>query len=285
MDFRQIDRTIEIAFNEDLPWGDVTSETVIDPDLQHDFIIRLKADGIIAGLPVAERTFKLLEPDLVWEPFRQDGSVGNRGEILVRLRGRTRNILMAERVALNFLQRLSGIATLTSEYVKQARKQSETVRIVDTRKTTPGLRYLEKYAVQMGGGHNHRYSLSDAAMLKDNHLAILKEQGISLIDAIKRLRNSMPHTSRIEVEVDTLEQISEVLSAGADCILLDNMDSETLIEAVRLIDGRAQTEASGGVSLETVEMIAASGVDIISAGALTHSAKALDISLDFAEVI
>ncbi|NQU65414.1 MAG: carboxylating nicotinate-nucleotide diphosphorylase [SAR324 cluster bacterium] len=285
MDFRQIDRTIEIAFNEDLPWGDVTSETVIDPDLQHDFIIRLKADGIIAGLPVAERTFKLLEPDLVWEPFRQDGSVGNRGEILVRLRGRTRNILMAERVALNFLQRLSGIATLTSEYVKQARKQSETVRIVDTRKTTPGLRYLEKYAVQMGGGHNHRYSLSDAAMLKDNHLAILKEQGISLIDAIKRLRNSMPHTSRIEVEVDTLEQISEVLSAGADCILLDNMDSETLIEAVRLIDGRAQTEASGGVSLENVEMIAASGVDIISAGALTHSAKALDISLDFAEVI
>ena len=183
MDFRQVDRIIEMALDEDLPWGDITSETLIDPDLQHDFVITLKADGIVAGLPVAERTFRHLEPDLVWKPFAEDGSSGENGEILVQLSGRTQNILMVERVALNILQRLSGIATLTSEYVRRARKQSATVRITDTRKTTPGLRYLEKYAVRMGGGHNHRYSLSDAVMLKDNHLAILKEEGISLHDA------------------------------------------------------------------------------------------------------
>ncbi|MBT3226328.1 MAG: carboxylating nicotinate-nucleotide diphosphorylase [Deltaproteobacteria bacterium] len=283
MDFRQVDRIIEMALNEDLPWGDVTSETIIDPDLKHDFVILLKADGVIAGLPVAERTFRHLEPDLDWEPILADGASGENGEILVRLRGRTRKILMAERVALNILQRLSGIATLTSKYVIQARKKSAKVRITDTRKTTPGLRYLEKYAVRMGGGHNHRYSLSDAVMLKDNHLAILKQEGISLQDAIERIKNRLTHTSRIEVEVDALDQISEVVEAGADCILLDNMDPETLLKAVRLIDGRTQTEASGGVSLESVESIAATGVDLISSGALTHSAIALDISLDFAE--
>jgi nicotinate-nucleotide pyrophosphorylase (carboxylating) len=283
MEFRIVDRIIETALDEDLPWGDVTSETIIDPDLKHDFVILLKADGIVAGLPVAERVFRHLEPDLVWEPLLADGASGKNREILVRLSGRTRKILMAERVALNILQRMSGIATLTSQYVSQARQESATVRVTDTRKTTPGLRYLEKYAVRMGGGHNHRYSLSDAVMLKDNHLAILKQQGISLQDAITRIKNRLTHTSRIEVEVDTLEQIGEVVEAGADCILLDNMDPATLVEAVRLIDGRAQTEASGGVSLETIRDIAATGVDIISSGALTHSATALDISLDFAE--
>jgi nicotinate-nucleotide pyrophosphorylase (carboxylating) len=283
MDFRIVDRIIEMALDEDLPWGDITSETIIDPDLKHDFVILLKADGIVAGLAVAERVFRHLEPDLVWEPLLSDGTFGENREILVRLRGRTRKILMAERVALNILQRMSGIATLTSKYVSQARKESATVRITDTRKTTPGLRYLEKYAVRMGGGHNHRYSLSDAVMLKDNHLAILKQEGISLPEAIERLRHQLPHTSQIEVEVDRLDQISEVVDAGADCILLDNMDPETLVEAVRLIDGRTQTEASGGVSLETIQNIAATGVDIISSGALTHSVTALDISLDFAD--
>lgn len=283
MDFRIVDRIIEMALDEDLPWGDITSETIIDPDLKHDFVILLKADGIVAGLAVAERVFRHLEPDLVWEPLLSDGTCGENREILVRLRGRTRKILMAERVALNILQRMSGIATLTSKYVSQARKESATVRITDTRKTTPGLRYLEKYAVRMGGGHNHRYSLSDAVMLKDNHLAILKQEGISLPEAIERLRHQLPHTSQIEVEVDRLDQISEVVDAGADCILLDNMDPETLVEAVRLIDGRTQTEASGGVSLETIQNIAATGVDIISSGALTHSVTALDISLDFAD--
>jgi len=281
MDFRHIDPIIKTALDEDLPWGDITSETIIDPNLQHDFVLLLKEDGVLAGLPVAERTFKHLEPNLSWELLGEDGSFRNKGETLVRLRGNTQKILMAERVALNLLQRLSGIATLTSQYVKQARQQSETVRITDTRKTTPNLRYLEKYAVRMGGGHNHRYSLSDAVMLKDNHLAILKQQGVSMKEAVRKLRDNLPHTIRIEIEVDRVEQIEAVVSAGVDCILLDNMSPETLVEAVQLINGRTQTEASGGVSLETVASIAATGVDIISAGALTHSAPALDISLDF----
>ncbi|MFH2131445.1 MAG: carboxylating nicotinate-nucleotide diphosphorylase [bacterium] len=281
MDFSQVDRIIENALHEDMPWGDVTSETVIDPELHHDFVILLKADGIIAGLPVAERTFRHLDPDLIWHALKEDGASGKKGEILVRLTGKTRKILMAERVALNILQRLSGIATLTSQYVQQARTVSATVRITDTRKTTPGLRFLEKYAVRMGGGHNHRYSLSDAVMLKDNHLAILKQEGISLQDAVQKIRNRLPHTCQIEIEVDTIDPINAVLEAGVDCILLDNMSPDTLAEAVRLIDGRTRTEASGGVSLETVASIAAAGVDIISSGALTHSAAALDISLDF----
>jgi nicotinate-nucleotide pyrophosphorylase (carboxylating) len=281
MDFRLIDPIIKTALDEDLPWGDITSETIIDPNLQHDFVILLKQDGVLAGVPVAERTFRHLEPDLSWEPLGEDSSFRNKGETLVRLRGNTQKILMAERVALNLLQRLSGIATLTSQYVKLARRQSGTVRITDTRKTTPNLRYLEKYAVRMGGGHNHRYSLSDAVMLKDNHLAILKQQGVSMKEAVRKLRGNLPHTTRIEIEVDRVEQIEAVISAGVDCILLDNMSPETLEEAVQLINGRTQTEASGGVSLETVASIAATGVDIISAGALTHSAPALDISLDF----
>ncbi len=281
MDFRHIDPIIKAALDEDLPWGDITSETIIDPNLQHDFVILLKEAGVLAGVPVAERTFRHLEPDLSWEPLGKDSSFRNKGETLVRLRGNTQKILMAERVALNFLQRLSGIATLTSQYVKLARQRSGTVRVTDTRKTTPNLRYLEKYAVRMGGGHNHRYSLSDAVMLKDNHLAILKQQGVSIKEAVRKLRGNLPHTTRIEIEVDRVEQIEAVVSAGVDCILLDNMSPETLVEAVKLINGRTQTEASGGVSLKTVASIAATGVDIISAGALTHSAPALDISLDF----
>jgi len=208
-----------------------------------------------------------------------DGDAVAPGQELGVVSGPARSVLRGERVALNFLQRLSGIATLTSRYVEAVR--GTRARIVDTRKTTPGLRSLEKYAVRAGGGFNHRRDLSDAMMIKDNHLAVIRALGLSLTEAIKQARESLPHTLKIEIEVDRLDQIPEALAAGADIILLDNMSTEDLRRAVAMIDGRAMTEASGGVNLGTISEIAATGVDVISVGALTHSAPALDIGLDF----
>jgi nicotinate-nucleotide pyrophosphorylase (carboxylating) len=222
--------------------------------------------------------FELVDDETVVELAGIDGSEFAPGDVLARVDGSARAVLRAERIALNLSQRMSGIATLTSRYV--AAIAGTRARIVDTRKTTPGLRILERQAVRDGGGHNHRFSLSDAVLAKDNHLAVLAAEGISLHDAIRAARARMGHTMHLEVEVDRIEQIEPVVSAGVDTIMLDNFTPDELREGVAIVAGRALIEASGGVNLDTVAEIAATGVDIISVGALTHSARALDLGLD-----
>jgi nicotinate-nucleotide pyrophosphorylase (carboxylating) len=207
-----------------------------------------------------------------------DGARVGKGDVAARVEGPTRALLTAERTALNFVQRLSGIATATAAFV--ARLHGLSTKVIDTRKTTPGLRLLEKYAVRAGGGHNHRFNLADAVLLKDNHLAALRSRGLALADAVRAIRQRVPHTMRVEVEVTSLEQIDPALAGGADIILLDNMSNEEMRAAVRRIGGRALTECSGNVTLETVRERAETGVDLISSGALTHSAMAVDFSLE-----
>jgi nicotinate-nucleotide pyrophosphorylase (carboxylating) len=275
----QLRRLAEEALAEDLAWGDITSDYLIPADLpaRADFMARVP--GVVAGLEVSAEVYKAADPSLKFEKYVQDGTRIEKGTHLARVSGSARSILRGERVALNFIQRLSGIATQTRRYV-DAISETQT-RIVDTRKTTPFLRDLEKYAVRAGGGFNHRRNLSDGVMLKDNHLVALKVAGVRLSDALKDLRRKLPHLVKIEVEVDRIDQIEEALAGGTDVILLDNMSPEQLREAVKLINGRAITEASGGINLDTVRAIAESGVDLISVGALTHSSAALDIGLDF----
>ena len=277
-----IDSLLKNALQEDLTWGDITTETLIPATLQSEMVLLQKANGVVAGLTVAERAFHLLDDTLDWQQQVVDGQFLNANTILARIGGKTRSILMAERVALNFLQRLSGIATLTREYASRIKNVSETVKLVDTRKTTPGLRSLEKYAVRTGGGFNHRYNLSDAVLIKDNHLAVLTANGIDPVTAITDMRRKIPHTTKIELEVDSIQQLEAFLNLEIDIFLLDNMNSDQLSEAVKIVNGKAYTEASGGITLDNIEAIAATGVDFISVGALTHSAPALDISLDFA---
>jgi nicotinate-nucleotide pyrophosphorylase (carboxylating) len=272
-------RLAERALEEDLGRGDVTSDLLIPADVTARAVLRSRGHGVIAGLDVAAMVFNVTDGQLLFAPLIKDGDSVVPGHELGLVSGPARSLLRGERVALNFLQRLSGIATLTSRYVEAARDTR--ARIADTRKTTPGLRSLEKYAVRAGGGFNHRRDLSDAMMIKDNHLAAIRAMGLSLTDAIHQARESLPHTLKIEIEVDRLDQIPEALAAGADIILLDNMSAEDLRRAVAMIDGRAMTEASGGMSLGTIAEIAGTGVDVISVGALTHSAPALDIGLDF----
>jgi nicotinate-nucleotide pyrophosphorylase (carboxylating) len=272
-------RLVERALEEDLGRGDVTTDLIVPADFAARAVLRSRTQGVIAGLGVAEVVFASVDPQLRFSALVRDGDVVASGDGVAEVSGRARGILRAERVALNFLQRMSGIATLTSRYVEAAR--GTRARVVDTRKTTPGLRALEKYAVRAGGGFNHRRDLSDAMMIKDNHIAVIGALGISLTEVIKGARESLAHTLKIEVEVDRLDQIPEALAAGADIILLDNMPTQDLRSAVAMIDGRAVTEASGGVKLSTIADIAATGIDVISVGALTHSAEALDIGLDF----
>lgn len=281
MNFNSVDKIIQIALEEDIPWGDVTSDNLIPPSSESELAIFLKEDGVVAGLPVAERVFWTLDPELKWISIKTDGDYCEKNTVLAKVSGKSLSLLKAERVALNILQRLSGIATLTQKFVHAANKQTDSVRIVDTRKTTPGLRYLEKYAVRMGGGFNHRYCLSDSVLIKDNHLAILQRENISLEGALQKIKQTLPHTVKIEVEVDSIEQIKPVLEVGVDAILLDNMTPDEIRESISLINGRAEVEVSGGVSLKTVGDIAATGVGLISVGALTHSAVSLDISLDY----
>lgn len=271
-------RVVEQTLEEDLGRGDITSDLLIPPNVRARAVLRSRVDGVIAGLDIARLVFEMVDPDTQFVALAADGSIVSRDHDLAVVSGAARSLLRAERVALNFLQRLSGIATLTSRYVDAVR--GTRARIVDTRKTTPGLRAIEKYAVRAGGGFNHRRDLSDAMMIKDNHLAVIAASGLSVRDAVAIARNSLPHTLKIEIEVDRLDQIDEAIAAGADIILLDNMSPEDLVRAVTMIDGRAITEASGGISLETVSKIAATGVDVISVGALTHSAPSLDIGLD-----
>ncbi len=273
-----IDEIILRALAEDAPWGDVTSEAFLPETARASAALVPREPGTLSGIEVFGRVFALVDPEVVVELGAVDGSVFEPGMILARVEGSARSILRAERIALNLSQRMSGIATLTARYV--AAVEGTRARIVDTRKTTPGLRILERQAVRDGGGHNHRYSLSDAVLAKDNHLAVLAAQGVSLGDAIRGARARIGHTTHLEVEVDRLDQVEEVVSAGVDTIMLDNFSLDELVEGVALVAGRATVEASGGVNLDTVAAIAATGVDIISVGALTHSVRSLDLGLD-----
>jgi nicotinate-nucleotide pyrophosphorylase (carboxylating) len=270
--------TLEQAIAEDIGSGDVTTNALIPPDLKTTAVIMAKSDGVIAGLEVALNVFELVDPSLESIVLVPDGSKVTPGELVGQVSGSTASILKAERVALNFLQRLSGIATMTSLYV-QAVAGTE-ARIIDTRKTIPGLRELEKYAIRVGGGFNHRFNLSDGILIKDNHILALREAGFTISAIIKLARDRSPHTLKVEIEVETIEEAKEAVEGGADVILLDNMPSSVMKEVVDFVNGRCVLEASGGVSLDTVADIAKTGVNLISVGALTHSAKAMDISLD-----
>ncbi len=281
IDWGRADMLIELALNEDLDTvGDVTTNSVIPEEMESRAVLRCKTDGtVVAGLPVAERVFKLVEPRLEFKAIREDGEVCNAGDEIASVEGPVRGILTGERTALNFLQRLSGIATTTSKYV-QALAGSKTV-LLDTRKTTPGYRNLEKYAVAVGGGANHRMGLFDRVMIKDNHreLAALGGGDNAIAWAVKRARSQHPELE-IEVEADTVEEAAQAADAGVEYILLDNMSNEMMAEAVKVIAGRAKTEASGGITIERLPEIGRLGVDFVSSGALTHSVKAADISLD-----
>jgi nicotinate-nucleotide pyrophosphorylase (carboxylating) len=267
------------ALEEDLRWGDVTSESLIPRDTLARAAVVARQDGVVCGIPVAASVFEMVDPRVGVTELARDGEPVRSGARLMSMEGPARSLLAAERVALNFVQRLSGIATLTARYVEAV--EGTGARIADTRKTTPGLRLLEKYAVRCGGGANHRWSLGDAVLVKDNHLAALAAAGIALGDAIRAAREALPHVVYIQVEVDTLEQLDEALEAAPDAVLLDNMPPEILREAVRRNRGRATLEASGGISLETARAVAGTGVDLISVGALTHSPLSFDAALDF----
>lgn len=271
-------RVVGAALEEDAPWGDLTSTTLLPADATATADLVARESGVFSGGEVFTAAFLLTDPALAVDLHVGDGDDFAAGDVLASVSGSARSILTAERVALNFTQRMSGIATLTAAYV--AAIDGTDARIADTRKTTPGLRAFERHAVASGGGRNHRYSLSDAVMAKDNHLAVLMRSGLDLATALREALSQLPHTTHVVVEVDRLDQIPAVLDGGAHTVLLDNFSLDDLREGVRLIDGRATVEASGGVSLDTVGDIARTGVDVISVGALTHSARALDLGLD-----
>ncbi|MGQ9631897.1 MAG: carboxylating nicotinate-nucleotide diphosphorylase [bacterium] len=265
---------IDDALREDIHTGDVTTEAIVDRGVRAFAEIVAKESGVIAGLGVAEAVFRRVDGEVDFTGMVQDSEAVGAGTVVAKIRGRARGILTAERVALNFLQRMSGIATKTAEIARLI--EGTKVKILDTRKTTPGLRALEKYAVRAGGGFNHRMGLYDMILVKDNHIALAG--GISR--ALESIRRRTPHTLKIEVETKTLDEVAEALRCGADIIMLDNMDLETMRRAVKLVDGRALLEASGGVNEGNVRAVAETGVDYISIGALTHSAKAMDLSLE-----
>jgi nicotinate-nucleotide pyrophosphorylase (carboxylating) len=273
-----IDRVVGAALEEDAPWGDLTSATLIPATATATADLSAREDGVFSGGDVFAAAFRLTDPSIEVAVLVDDGKRFQKGDTLARVTGPARGILQAERIGLNFAQRMSGIATLTARFVDAVAGTG--ARIVDTRKTTPGLRALERHAVRSGGGFNHRFSLSDAVMAKDNHLAVLTAGELSLTEALVAVRAQLSHTTHLEVEVDRLDQIDAVLSAEVDTIMLDNFSLEDLRAGVEHIGGRAIVEASGNVSLETVGAIAATGVDVISSGALTHSVRALDLGLD-----
>jgi len=271
-----INDTVSRALNEDLGLaGDITSAALIPPDQTCEARLMAREAGVIAGLPLAEAAFRAVDASVKFKANMSDGARVAPGSEIARLAAPARSVLSAERVALNFLGRMSGIATLTARYVTAV--AGTQARVTCTRKTTPGLRAVEKYAVCAGGGCNHRFGLFDGMLIKDNHIAAAGGVG----PAVERARLAAGHMVRIELEVDTLEQLSEALTLGVDVILLDNMSNEALRQAVTAVSGRAMLEASGNVNLETVRGIAETGVDLISAGALTHSARCLDVALDF----
>lgn len=271
----EIDTILRNALHEDIGLGDITTLATVAPGTSGRAQLVAKESFVLAGMDVARRVFTLLDDTVAFEKLREDGSRIERGEVLAWLKGHAAMLLQGERVALNLLQRLSGIATHTARFV--AALEGTGTAVVDTRKTTPGLRVLEKYAVRVGGGRNHRTSLYDGVLIKENH--VVAAGGIA--PAVARARQRAPHTLRVEVETRNLQEVEEAVAAGADIIMLDNMAPAELRQAVLLIDGRALTEASGGVTLDTVREIAETGVDFISVGALTHSSPAVDISMLF----
>ncbi|RDV44419.1 carboxylating nicotinate-nucleotide diphosphorylase [Leifsonia sp. ku-ls] len=274
-----IQTVVQAALVEDAPWGDVTSALLIPETASATARLVAREPGTFAGGEVFAAAMTLTDPAIAVTLHVADGARFDAGDALATVTGPARSVLQAERVGLNFTQRMSGIATLTAAFVAEVAHTR--ARIVDTRKTTPGLRAFERHAVRAGGGHNHRYSLSDAVMAKDNHLAVLTAQsGLPVTDALLRVRAQLSHTTHLEVEVDRIDQIEPVLAAGVDTIMLDNFTVDELREGVALVAGRALVEASGNVGLATVRAIAETGVDVISAGALTHSVRALDLGLD-----
>jgi nicotinate-nucleotide pyrophosphorylase (carboxylating) len=276
MDTFLLDEQLRNFLREDLEHGDITTDAIFSDQETATVLIRAREPLVAAGMEqIAARVFRLLDERIVFSQATSDGQQVTSGEVLMTVSGSVRTLLRGERVALNLVQRLCGIATLTRQYVDAIKGIKAS--IVDTRKTTPGLRMLEKYAVRVGGGKNHRYSLSDGVLIKDNHIAACG----SLRRAVEKARAAVPHTIAIEVETDTLEQVQECLECGVQIIMLDNMDFATMRQAVAMINGQALIEASGGVNLDTVQGIAETGVDIISVGALTHSARSCDIGLDW----
>ena len=275
---KQIDSIIDLALAEDISHGDITSEGLIPPELQGKASILVKAEGMIAGGEVAKRVFLRVDPSLQVELLIEDGTKVQSGAVIATVSGKVISILKAERVALNFLQRLSGIASQTARYI--AKTQGLKVKISDTRKTTPGLRLLEKYAVRIGGGQNHRFHLGDGILIKDNHLTALRALGMTIKDIVIKAKQNAPQSSTVEVEVSTMEEALEAAEAGADILMLDNMSPDEMRRVVDSIPSQVKTEASGGITLDNVRAAATAGVDIISIGALTHSTKALDISLE-----
>lgn len=291
-----VDAVIRASLAEDAPWGDITSELAIPEHANATARLASREDGVFAGEEVIRTGFAVADPRLEVELHVEDGQVIAPGTVVATITGPARPLLSVERTVLNLVQRMSGIATATARYVAEVEQAVAAVeeanelprgtitrtRVADTRKTTPGLRALEKHAVTCGGGHNHRFGLSDAVMLKDNHLAVLTADGASIPQALRELRRKLPHTVHLEVEVDRLDQIEDVLTGGADTVLLDNFAVADLVSGVAIIDGRATVEASGGITLDTIGKVAATGVDVISVGALTHSVQALDLGLDIA---
>lgn len=276
-----VHRIVQQALDEDAPSGDLTSQTLLPADARVTASLVAREHGILAGIQLFVAAMHLTDP-AIEVTTQHDAQPFFPGDILATATGSARAVLQAERVALNFVQRLSGIATLTAQFVEQAKGTA--ARIVDTRKTTPTLRLFERYAVRCGGGHNHRYSLSDAMLVKDNHLAVLAASGQGdLTAALRQARQDLPHTAHLEVEVDRMDQIDPILAAGVDTILLDNFTPDqlrTAVQHIRRQSPRTLIEASGNVRLDTVRAIAETGVDLISAGSLTHSPRALDLGLD-----
>lgn len=269
-----LDRIIQMALEEDLGPMDLTTDATVDPEKRGKAILLAREKLVLAGLPVFSRVFTFLSSEIELEYYFEDGHLVPAGKKICLLSGPISAIMKAERTALNFLQRMSGIATLTKVYV--AKVGSEKARVLDTRKTMPGLRMLDKYAVRMGGGFNHRFGLFDGILIKDNHIVASG----SIAKAVALARENTPHTIKVEVEVEDQDGLEEAIQAGADVILLDNMTPDAIRKAVRLARGRVQLEASGGINLNTIEEIAQTGVDLISVGALTHSAPAVDVSLE-----
>lgn len=274
-----LDKIIELALLEDLSLGDITSDTIFTPDNRAKAAIRAKEDLVLCGMDVAKTVFHAVDPDVIFTPLKKDGDNVKKGEVVLELTGSTLSILKAERTALNFMQRMSGIATASREYAAIGKKYG--VMIVDTRKTQPGLRRLDKYAVRTGGARNHRISLADSVMIKDNHIAAAG----SITAAVKKIKDVIGHTPKVEVETTTLDEVKEALNAGADIIMLDNMTPEQIAVCKKEIAGRAIIEVSGGVNKTNLEAYCAVRPDVISMGALTHSVPAKDLSLKIVQYI
>ncbi len=272
-----IDELIKKAITEDINYIDISSAYLFSDDHRTDAYFIAKADGVLCGIDVAMRVFALLDNTFTYTLHKHDGDAIKAGDLIAEFSGKTLKLLEGERTALNLLQHMSGVASMTNAAVKAIDGTNST--IADTRKTLPGLRAIQKYAVTCGGGHNHRYNLSDAAMLKDNHI----DAGGGITKTVQTLRKKIGHTVKIEVETRTLDEVKEAVAAGADIIMLDNMSLETMQKAVQIIGGKALTEASGNVTIENIKTVAQAGVDIISIGAITHSVKAFDISMRVAD--